>query len=355
MADPEVSIVMPVHNSQPDELREAVESALGQTLHAIELVCVDDGSTDDTAARLEAFAQQDNRLRLIRFQTNKGTLAARNAAILAAKGRYVLPLDPDDSLLPEACEKLSGIMELRELDMLQFSVETSDEGGRYRMLTNPTADETLASSEFARDVFRAKKRSWAVIVKMFRREPFAAAAASFPDGYCANGEDGLLLFAFLASAGRVGCAPLALYRYRYGRGISTSARASRAQTERILRSLRYSLPWTRAQCRPLCDALRGELLASSLGTLAFARIDGTSRLDAMRNLAQIADAAEIVAALRSFMPGYDNRLGRWALMLKRAFARRPARRWKLSRKLALSARVARMAAAARRETKGSEK
>ena len=85
MADPEVSIVMPVHNSRPNELREAVESALGQTLGAIELVCVDDGSTDDTFARLEAFARQDGRIRLIRFPANKGTLAARNAAILAAR------------------------------------------------------------------------------------------------------------------------------------------------------------------------------------------------------------------------------------------------------------------------------
>ena len=355
MADPEVSIVMPVRNSHPDELREAVESALGQTLRAIELVCVDDGSTDDTFARLEAFARQDGRIRLIRFPANKGTLAARNAAILAARGRYVLPLDPDDSLRPEACERLAGIMGERSLDMLQFSVETSDEGGRYRMLTNPTTDEVLDPSEFAHDVFLAKRRSWAVIVKMFRREPLAAVAASFPEGYCANGEDGLLLFAFLATARRVGCTPAALYRYRYGQGISTSARASRAQAERIMLSLRYSMPWTKARHDPLCDAFRKQLLASSLGTLALARTDGAARLGAMRSLAQVADAAEIEEAFRSFMPGCAGWLGRWALMLKRMFARRPARRRKLSRKLALSARVARMAAGSLQEMKGSEK
>ena len=353
MADPEVSIVMPVCNSRPDELREAVESVLGQTLHAVELVCVDDGSTDDTFARLEAFARQDDRVRLIRFPANKGTLAARNAAILAAKGRYVLPLDPDDALHPEACEKLSAIMGAHALDMLQFAVETSEAGGRYRMLTNPTSDDVLAASEFARDVFLAKKRSWAVIVKMFRREPLASAAAAFPEGYCANGEDGLLLFAFLAAVQRVGCTPLTLYRYRYGHGISTSARASRAQTERIMRSLRYSLPWTKAQDRPLGDALRRELLATSLGTLAFARIDGASRLDAMRALAPFADAAEIMAACRSFMPGCGGRFRRWTLLLKRAFARRGARHRKLSRKLALCARAARMAAAARAGKEGT--
>ena len=354
MPDPEVSIVMPVCNSRPDELREAVESALGQTLRAVELVCVDDGSTDDTFARLEAFARQDNRVRLIRFPANKGTLVARNAAILAAKGRYVLPLDPDDSLHPEACEKLAEIMGERSLDMLQFSVETSDEGGRYRMLTNPTSDEVLASSEFAHDVFVAKKRSWAVIVKMFRREPLAEVTAALPDGYCANGEDGLLLLAFLASARRVGCAPLAFYRYRYGCGISTSARASRAQAERIMRSLQYSLRWTKAQDNPFRESFRNDLLASSLGTLAFAHIDAGSRLEAMRRLAQVADVSEMAAACRSFMP-CCGRCGEWLLRLKRMFACRRVRRRKLTRKLALCARAARMAAAARTEKKGNEK
>ena len=355
MVGPEVSIVMPVHNSRPDELREAVESALGQTLRAIELVCVDDGSTDDTFARLETFARQDDRIRLIRFPANKGTLVARNAAILAARGRYVLPLDPDDALCPEACENLSEIMKARSLDMLQFAVETSAEGESYRALTNPTADEDLDAADFARDVFALKRHSWAVIAKMFRREPLAVAVATFPDGYCANGEDGLLLFSFLASAQRVGCVPLAFYRYRYGHGISTSARASRAQAERIMRSLTYSMPWTKARKHPLCDALRRTLLTSSLGMLVFARMDGVARLDAMRRLAQVADEAEIVEAFSSFMPGYDKRFGIWVLMLKRAFTHQPARRRKLSRKLALSARVARMVTVVRPEKKGKEK
>ena len=128
-----------------------------------------------------------------------------------------------------------------------------------------------------------------------------------------------------------------------------------AQAERIMLSLRYSMPWTKARHDPLCDAFRKQLLASSLGTLALARTDGAARLGAMRSLAQVADAAEIEEAFRSFMPGCAGWLGRWALMLKRMFARRPARRRKLSRKLALSARVARMAAVARQEMKGSEK
>lgn len=350
MSEPDVSIVMPVRNSRPEELREAVESALGQTLRTIELVCVDDGSTDDTLSRLRAFAQRDGRVRIIGFESNKGTLAARNAAILAATGRYVLPLDPDDSIRPEACETLSGIMDRRSLDMLQFAVETSEAGECYRSLTNPAADEDMDPRAFAEDVFARKRRSWAVIVKMFRREPLAAAAASFPDGYCANGEDGLLLLKFLSAAGLVGSSPQALYIYRFGGGLSTSARPSREQAERIMRSLRYSIPWLDAQTSPLAETFRGEMLLKSLDALVRSRMGRDARAEAVRGLAKIVDTAEIAAALKSFAPLSEG--ARCFVSIKRALARRRGRRRKLLRKLALAARTDRMLAAAREHENG---
>jgi glycosyltransferase involved in cell wall biosynthesis len=335
---------MPVFNSRREELREAVESALGQTLQAIELVCVDDGSLDDTLERLEAFSRKDSRLRIVSLQGNHGTLAARNAAILAATGRYVLPLDPDDSLRAETCEVLSEIMDTRALDMVQFAVETSAGGERYRTLTNPTKDEDLSPAVFAESVFMRQRRSWAVIAKMFRRAPLAAAATTFPSGYCANGEDGLLLLGFLASARRVGCTPRALYRYRYGNGLSTSGRPSRAQADRIMRSLRYSMPWLKDQGCPQSEAYRHELLRMSLGALVRSRMDVGSRTNAVRNLAGIAASGEISALLKSFAP--VSRSGKWFVQLKYALARRSGRRRKLLRKLALSARVERLASAA---------
>ena len=75
-----ISIIVPVYNAQR-YVHDTVCSILAQTYTNIEVICVDDGSTDDTFARLEAFARQDGRIRLIRFPANRGTLAARNAAI----------------------------------------------------------------------------------------------------------------------------------------------------------------------------------------------------------------------------------------------------------------------------------
>lgn len=92
-----VSVVIPCYNSS-QTVAKAIESALGQTHPSVEVVVVDDGSTDDSA---QVCARFGDRIRLVR-QPNRGLSAARNAGVEAATGEYVTLLDADDMLLP-AC------------------------------------------------------------------------------------------------------------------------------------------------------------------------------------------------------------------------------------------------------------
>lgn len=92
-----VSILIPCHNAAP-WLPATLASALGQTWPSLEVIVVDDGSTDDSAAIVAA--QSDPRLQLVR-QTNRGAAAARNAALARARGDYLQFLDGDDLLHPE--------------------------------------------------------------------------------------------------------------------------------------------------------------------------------------------------------------------------------------------------------------
>lgn len=89
-----VSVIIPVYNAG-SFIRECLDSVLGQTLRDIEIVCVDDGSTDDSPSILADFAARDPRLRVIR-QANAGSGAARNRALGAAQGDAVVFMDPDD-------------------------------------------------------------------------------------------------------------------------------------------------------------------------------------------------------------------------------------------------------------------
>lgn len=95
-----VSVVIPCHNSSL-YVEETARSVLAQSLDAIEIVFVDDGSTDDTVAVIEAFIASVTpmRCRLLK-QRQSGVAAARNAGIAASAGRYILPLDADDLIEP---------------------------------------------------------------------------------------------------------------------------------------------------------------------------------------------------------------------------------------------------------------
>ena len=92
-------MIVPAYNASA-HIRDAIRSALDQTHDSLEVLVVDDGSTDDTAAVVERIARGDGRVRLIR-QANAGVAAARNAGIAAARGLYVAPLDADDLWYPE--------------------------------------------------------------------------------------------------------------------------------------------------------------------------------------------------------------------------------------------------------------
>lgn len=99
-ASPGVSVVIPTHN-RAGLIMAAVESALAQCWQPLEVIVVDDGSTDDTGARLRAISAQDSRVRSIRRDVQGGVSAARNDGIREARFPYVALLDSDDRFAPE--------------------------------------------------------------------------------------------------------------------------------------------------------------------------------------------------------------------------------------------------------------
>jgi len=114
--DPKVSVVIPVYNTM-DYLEECVRSVLKQSLTDIEVICVDDGSTDDSLQILSRFAETDKRVR-IATQGNRGLSATRNRGLELAHGKYVLFLDSDDVLIWCALEHLFAQAEIHGLDDL---------------------------------------------------------------------------------------------------------------------------------------------------------------------------------------------------------------------------------------------
>jgi glycosyltransferase involved in cell wall biosynthesis len=99
---PSISVIVTVFNRER-YIEQALESILSQTLTSLELIVVDDGSTDSTVERVLGFS--DPRLRLIRHERNLGIPAARNSGLCAAEGEFVAWLDSDDVALPTRLEQ----------------------------------------------------------------------------------------------------------------------------------------------------------------------------------------------------------------------------------------------------------
>jgi len=98
-----ISVIIPSYNSGK-YLNEAIESVVNQTYKNIEIILVNDGSTDDTEKIAKEWQKRDGRIRYIKYQRNKGLAAARNTGIKAARGEYIAFLDADDVWLLQKIE-----------------------------------------------------------------------------------------------------------------------------------------------------------------------------------------------------------------------------------------------------------
>jgi glycosyltransferase involved in cell wall biosynthesis len=121
MCIPKVSVIIPVYNTEK-YVRQAVESILLQTLKDIEIIIVNDGSTDGSMTILEELAAQDERIKLF-SQENQGQSAARNFATEKAKGKYIYFMDSDDFLEKDALQLCFEKAVNKNLDFVLFDAE----------------------------------------------------------------------------------------------------------------------------------------------------------------------------------------------------------------------------------------
>ena len=136
MNNPIVSFIVPSYNFAA-HITECVDSILAQTISEIEVIVVNDGSTDNTKDILETLSQKDVRVRPINKE-NEGVSKARNTGLLKASGKYVAFVDADDYLAPDYAEYMVGMAEQSDsefcLSLNAFaSVNDTNGGGKFLM------------------------------------------------------------------------------------------------------------------------------------------------------------------------------------------------------------------------------
>ncbi len=215
---PKISVIIPVYN---DEFRISIclDSVLhNQSLDHVEVICVNDGSTDNSLQILELYRTTHANLRII-TQTNKGLSSARNTGLEAATGKYVYFVDSDDKIANDMLRKLWLTCEEKALDVLFFSfADFGDTPGICekfkahisRVKRVAQLDTNVLSGQ---DMFikMCKDDEYYVVVwaQILRRQFLLEKSITFRDGILF--EDNLFTFSILMNAERAYCINDVLY------------------------------------------------------------------------------------------------------------------------------------------------
>lgn len=221
-APPQVSIVIPVFNDEA-WIEAALESCLRQSLTQVEIICVDDVSTDDSRLIIERLQRRDSRIRLIRQEHNLSAFQARRVGIQAATAPYVLFLDGDDELNPLAAESSLAKARSTGADLVGFGVEVLLDDGRtvggYQSRLAPVK-RSLEGSAVLAGLFPPGKAAHGQLWRyLFRTDLLRAVYASLSDDLVLRRINDLPI-AFLAAARARSYVsiPDRLYRYYFRRG-----------------------------------------------------------------------------------------------------------------------------------------
>ena len=185
---PKVSVIIPVYNVEA-YLEETLESMCAQTLKDLEIICIDDGSTDHSLQILEAYAKKDARIRVY-HQENQGQGKARNAGLDLARGTYIHFMDSDDLLDADALQRCYESAVWNNLDVVMFDGDSFYESAELEAL-HPQYRTFYHRRKFypgvytGEDIYIRLSRNWDFIVsacmKLYRRAYLQENQIRFPE------------------------------------------------------------------------------------------------------------------------------------------------------------------------------
>lgn len=213
---PLVSIIIPVYNIM-DCLEKCVDSCIKQTYENIEIIMVDDGSTDGTGELCDKLKEKDDRIRVF-HKENGGSSSARNLGIQQAKGEYLGFVDSDDFISPTMYEELVDAVMRFEVPIAQVSRdEIDDQGNKLPDVCTPPEKAFLCNSEEFMKELLMHRGDCSFCTKLIQKDLFAG--KEFPVGKL--NEDFYLLLQLLKEVKGIYILPGQLYHVFYRIGSNT--------------------------------------------------------------------------------------------------------------------------------------
>lgn len=184
---PQISILVAVYNTAP-YLPQCLDSLCGQTLHDIQIICIDDCSTDQSPQILADYAQRDARITLLRTPHNSGQAAARNLGLQMATGEFTTFVDSDDWLAPDALEQALEVLAqnpANDCAVMRLIKYYPDDGHEVEHPLQTGGKEALTGEE----AFMLSLDNWAIhgvyVVRttLHKRFPYDASSILYTDDH----------------------------------------------------------------------------------------------------------------------------------------------------------------------------
>jgi lipopolysaccharide biosynthesis glycosyltransferase len=224
MQTPKISIIIPVYNAEK-YLNKCIDSIINQTLKEIEILCVNDGSTDSSLDILKEYQKKDSRLKVF-TQENSGPARARNVGLENATGKYIMFCDSDDWYELTMCEEMHGRIEKENVDVVMCN--TNMIGIQYGNYTFPIERGKYVIDDNIK--FSINVWLWN---KIFRKSIIDKYKISFIDGY--KCDDNLFVYEYFAVASNLFCLDKNIYNHIYNEcSIMGSYHSDKVQLKDVL-------------------------------------------------------------------------------------------------------------------------
>lgn len=210
-----ISIIMPVYNGS-QFLEKSIETVSNQTLKDVELICVDDGSDDDSLEVLNSLSERFSFVKVF-SQENQGSGKARNAGMKKASGEYIAFLDADDIFIDsQSLEKMYEIAKDNDANIVSSNLQFVEKN--YKLKENPHygLGDYKEFDDYGFILPEDYGIPYAFYKSIFKREFLIRHEIDFPD--LIRGQDPIFLAKALANCGKVYTTPLDFYGYNYSIG-----------------------------------------------------------------------------------------------------------------------------------------
>jgi len=209
MPPPQVTFVLPVYNAEK-YLRFCLDSIINQSIPEIEVICINDCSTDTSSAILSEYAQRDSRITVINFDKNKGPGAARNAGLGAASGDFIRMVDPDDFIPLESTDYLLKAAKQNNSDFVRGAVWHCDDAGKKvnKNILSPKQGVGRAKMDYR--MINYIGQHWTFLL---RTEVVLGSGVRY-DENMRNGQDAAFMIDLLPYLKKVSLIPESVYNYR---------------------------------------------------------------------------------------------------------------------------------------------